>query len=92
MSGKNLGSEHIPFVLSVAKRSRSMNVRNPNELQLGMSSSHISIASLLDEAEIKLTAYDVANPRLEAEVLLAHALGIERSRLLARLREPLGCG
>jgi len=84
-----MGSEHIPFVLSVAERSRSMNVRNPNELQLGMSSPRPSIASVLAKTEAELAALGVDNPRLEAEVLLAYALSTDRSRLLARLRDPL---
>jgi release factor glutamine methyltransferase len=84
-----MDSEHIPFVLSVAERSRSMNVRSPNELQLGMSSPRLSVASVLAEAEAELATLGVGNPRLEAEVLLAYALGVDRSRLLARLHEPL---
>src|SRR4029079_12579525 len=36
----------------------------------------------LDSAVIALTAAGVDTPRLDAEVLLAHALGVERMRLL----------
>jgi release factor glutamine methyltransferase len=50
---------------------------------------HASIASALAETEAELATLGVGNPRLEAEVLLAYALGIDRSRLFARLRDAL---
>jgi release factor glutamine methyltransferase len=43
-----------------------------------------TILSLLRDAAARLAAIDAGNPRLEAEYLLAHALGIERSILLRR--------
>ena len=52
-------------------------------------SPYPSIASVLTEAETVLTAHGIITPRLEAEVLLAHALDTERSRLVARLRDAL---
>jgi len=54
-----------------------------------MRSPRPSIASVLTEAETVLTAHGIITPRLEAEVLLAHALDTERSRLVARLRDAL---
>lgn len=43
-----------------------------------------TILTLLRGAAARLAAIDAGNPRLEAEYLLAHALGIERSILLRR--------
>ncbi len=48
-----------------------------------------SIAAILYRAEQSLRAAGLDTPRLDAEVLLAHALGIDRATLLARLKEPL---
>jgi len=38
----------------------------------------------------KLAAADVESPRLDCELLLAHAHGVTRAQLLTCLREPLG--
>ncbi|HEY3714458.1 MAG TPA: peptide chain release factor N(5)-glutamine methyltransferase [Jatrophihabitantaceae bacterium] len=40
-----------------------------------------SLRSLLDDATRRLTAAGVGSPRVDAELLLAHCLGVERSRL-----------
>lgn len=47
-----------------------------------------SAASLLCDAVVELTAYDVPDARLDAEVLLAHALETDRAGLYARLHDP----
>jgi release factor glutamine methyltransferase len=52
--------------------------------------SDASIASCLSAAEAQLAGRRVANPRLDAEVLLAHVLGVERVRLLLDRALPLG--
>jgi release factor glutamine methyltransferase len=44
-----------------------------------------SVAALLTEAEAILRTQSVDTPRLDAEVLLAHCLGINRAQLYARL-------
>lgn len=43
----------------------------------------ISIAAALAEVTAALRAHDIDSPRLDAEVLLAHALGTDRASLLA---------
>ncbi len=48
-----------------------------------------SITALRQSAIERLTAADVDAPRLAAEVVLAHALGISRTQLLSRPDEPL---
>ena len=48
-----------------------------------------TIAQLLDWAASELAAADLASPRLDAEVLLAHSLGINRAGLYARLHNVL---
>ena len=47
------------------------------------------VREALDSAVIALTAAGVDTPRLDAEVLLAHALGIERLRLLVDPDAPV---
>ena len=47
------------------------------------------VREALDSAVIALTAAGVETPRLDAEVLLAHALGVERLRLLADQEAPV---
>jgi len=46
-------------------------------------------ASLLAAATPRLSAVGIETARLDAEVLLAHALGIDRTRLYARWRDPV---
>jgi release factor glutamine methyltransferase len=46
-------------------------------------------ADLIGEAEVTLGAAGVETPRLDAEVLLAAAAGLDRTRLIARLRDPV---
>jgi release factor glutamine methyltransferase len=46
-------------------------------------------ASLLAAAAPRLAAAGIDSPRLDAEVLLAHALGVARSGLYARLRDAV---
>ena len=48
------------------------------------------IAVAIVHAADELARAAGADARLEAEVLLTHALGVSRSRLLARLADPLG--
>lgn len=45
------------------------------------------LAEILRDAEARLRAEDIGDARLEAEVLLCHALGVARGRLFARLQE-----
>lgn len=47
------------------------------------------VRDALDSAVIALTAAGVDTPRLDAEVLLAHALGVERLRLLVDQEAPV---
>jgi release factor glutamine methyltransferase len=47
------------------------------------------ICDVLSAAAAQLRAAGVEDARLEAELLLCHALGCTRERLFARLREPL---
>ncbi|MBX3026475.1 peptide chain release factor N(5)-glutamine methyltransferase [bacterium] len=48
----------------------------------------MTAAALLRAASERLAAAGIETARLDAEVLLAHALGIGRAALYARLREP----
>src|ERR1700754_4242905 len=48
-----------------------------------------SVRDALDSAVIPLTAAGCASPRLDAEVLLAEALGISRAALIADSRREL---
>ncbi|HEV8712704.1 MAG TPA: hypothetical protein VGX03_07755, partial [Candidatus Binatia bacterium] len=52
----------------------------------------ITAANLLSQAVTELAEHGVLNPRLDADVLLAYALGIDRAGLYARLHEPLSAG
>ena len=49
----------------------------------------MTAGALLRDAAARLAAAGVDSARLDAELLLAHALGLSRSTLLARLREPV---
>ncbi len=49
----------------------------------------VTLAETLHDAEARLRAASIDDARLEAELLLCHALGLTREALFARLREPL---
>jgi release factor glutamine methyltransferase len=48
-----------------------------------------TVAEALDSATIALRAAGIDTPQLDAEVLLAHAMGTERLKLLADKRQPV---
>ncbi|PZS26789.1 MAG: hypothetical protein DLM61_17735 [Pseudonocardiales bacterium] len=48
----------------------------------------VEIRYVLHAAAAALRVAGSASPRLDADVLLAHALGISRAQLYARLRDP----
>ena len=48
-----------------------------------------TVSDALREATRRLAAAGSESPRLDADVLLGHVLGLDRSALLARLRDPL---
>lgn len=52
--------------------------------------SHPSAAHLLARAAAQLERAGITTPQLEAAILLAHALGSDRTHLYARLRHPVG--
>jgi release factor glutamine methyltransferase len=49
----------------------------------------VTVAELLHDATHRLAAAGVEDARLEAEVLLAHALRVDRAHVLALLHDPL---
>lgn len=49
----------------------------------------MTVAETLRDAAARLSQAGIDDARLEAEVLLAHALGVDRARLLASLPDPL---
>ena len=49
----------------------------------------MTLAEALSETATRLLKAGIDDPRLEAEVLLRHALGVDREELFARLQEPL---
>jgi release factor glutamine methyltransferase len=49
----------------------------------------VNLREALRQAEARLTSQNIPDARIEAEILLMHALGIERAELYARLAEPL---
>lgn len=51
--------------------------------------THRTISELLAHASLRLQDAGVDDPLFEAQLLLAHALRVGRSRVLAMLREPL---
>jgi len=75
--------------------------QHPRELAPASSTQHLtpntqhstlhtpSVAGSLSRAIVKLTAQGIETPRLDAELLLAHALGIGRTRLYTCLRDVL---
>lgn len=50
---------------------------------MGPAPTPITVGTLLAQAEVRLAACGIESARLDAEVLLAHALGVERGRLAA---------
>lgn len=52
--------------------------------------SHPSAAHLLARATAQLARAGITTPQLESALLLAHALGSDRTHLYARLRHPVG--
>jgi release factor glutamine methyltransferase len=57
---------------------------------MSVGASSACIADILHEAADGLVAAGIDDARLEADVLLAHVLGIDRTRLLARLGDAVG--
>ena len=55
-----------------------------------MTGTHLTYQQLCQQATEQLEAIDVDAPRLSAEVILAHALNITRTQLLARLDQTPG--
>ena len=51
--------------------------------------SHVNLIETLRDAESRLRDAEIEDTRLEAEILLCHALSLTREALFARLREPL---
>ena len=51
--------------------------------------SHVNLIETLRDAESRLREAKIEDARLEAEMLLCHALSLTREALFARLREPL---
>lgn len=49
----------------------------------------MTLAQALHRAEERLRAANIEDPWLEAEVLLRHALGLDRHTLFSRLQEPI---
>lgn len=49
-----------------------------------------TIRSVLSSASERLAARGIGSARLDAELLLAHALGLDRAGLAARMDDPLG--
>lgn len=54
-----------------------------------MNEGRVTIAAALDEAAARLAAGGLESPRLDAEVLLRHALGLDRTGLFLRLPESM---
>jgi release factor glutamine methyltransferase len=53
------------------------------------SSASVTANAALQQAQVLLQASGSDTPRLDAEVLLRHVLGVDRTTLFARMREPL---
>jgi release factor glutamine methyltransferase len=49
----------------------------------------LSIAETVAQATTELANYAISTPRLDAEVLLAHTLGLSRARLYAQMQEVI---
>lgn len=54
-----------------------------------MSFRGVAVCQALDSAVVALSAAGVESPRLDAELLLAHALGVERTRLFLEPDRPV---
>lgn len=50
----------------------------------------LTLATLLQSATSRLAGAGIATPRLDAEILLRHTLGLDRTRFFLRLPEPVG--
>ena len=48
-----------------------------------------TIAGLIDQAAARLGGAGIANPRLDARLLLAHIIGIDQAGLISQSREPV---
>jgi release factor glutamine methyltransferase len=57
-----------------------------------MSLTGVSVRDALDSAQVPLTAAGCESPRLDAEVLLAHVLGVDRGRLVMEPERTLEPG
>ena len=51
-----------------------------------------TVASLVRGAAVRLTASGSGSPRLDAELLLAHVLGVDRTGVIAHPEAPVGLG
>jgi release factor glutamine methyltransferase len=49
----------------------------------------VTLREALRQAEVRIASRKIPDARIEAEVLLMHALGIQKAELYARLSEPL---
>lgn len=52
----------------------------------------VTVAALLDDATRQLTGAGASSPRLDAELLLGHVLGVERTGVIAHPNAPLSTG
>ncbi len=77
------GEEKLRFFQKPQEQHSTPSTQHPTP------STQPSVAQLLSEAAAELTACKVLNPRLDAEVLLAHILGTQRAGLYTRLHDPL---
>jgi release factor glutamine methyltransferase len=59
-------------------------------MSVGARSTHASVAEMLTEATVRIAAAGCETPRLDAELLVAHALGMARERLLGERDLDLG--
>lgn len=59
------------------------------QMEAGLGETRPIIAEAIGAAADRLADAGLQTPRLDAEVLLRHVLGVDRTRLFARLREPM---
>lgn len=71
---------------------RSDEAAAPSEAAAFSLADGVTVGEVLGQAERALETVDPDTARLDAEVLLAHALDVSRADLLARLRKPLPAG